>query len=308
MNSTVFRSFVRVATCGTSLAAVALFSAPMSRAQASAVPNAPTVAPAPAVDKPLPPAANDTPGEQPTAQHVWVAGHWRWNEGAYVWESGRWEIPPMPNVSWVPPQWQQQGSGYVLKEGYWDEAQPAASATAPQPAAEVATTEPPPPPQREVIYERPSPVHVWISGYWGWRGGRHVWIGGHWEMPPRANALWVAPRWEFRGGRYVFVEGYWRDSAIVSSPPPAPPQVVVAPPQQQVVVVAPPPPPRQEIVYARPGPGYVWISGYWAWHGGRHVWIAGHWELPPRGYRSWNEPRWERRGGSYVFIEGHWGR
>src|ERR1700754_2080888 len=83
---------------------------------AAAIPDASTVAPAPVVEKPLTPAANDTPGEQPTPQHVWVPGHWRWSEGAYVWESGRWEIPPTANVSWVPPRWEQQGNGYALKE------------------------------------------------------------------------------------------------------------------------------------------------------------------------------------------------
>jgi hypothetical protein len=311
MNPNFLCRFLGAAACIAGVSSVLVFTAPLLRAQNSAIPNAPTVPPAAIVDKPLAPAANDTPGEQPTPQHAWVPGHWRWSEGAYVWESGHWEIPPMPNVSWVPPQWQQQGNGYILKEGYWDEVQSAPmAAPAPQPPQEIVTTEPPPPPQRELIYERPSPMHVWIGGYWGWRGGRHVWIAGHWQTPPKSDAVWVAPRWEFRGGRYVLVEGYWRETAgiVVTAPPPAPQVVVAPPPQQQVVVVAPPPPPRHEVVYARPGAGYVWVNGYWAWRAGRHVWIAGHWELPPRGYRTWIEPRWDRRGGSYVFIEGHWGR
>src|SRR5690242_13782986 len=105
--------------CSATLA-VLLASAPALRA-AAAVPDAAAVAPAPVIDKPLTPAANDTPGEQPSPQHVWVPGHWRWQEGAYVWESGRWEIPPAPNVSWVAPVWQKQQNGYVLKEGYWDD-------------------------------------------------------------------------------------------------------------------------------------------------------------------------------------------
>lgn len=275
---------------------------------AGAVPDAPTVAPAPIVDKPLAPAANDVPGDQPTPQHVWVPGHWRWNEGAYVWESGRWEVPPAPNVAWTPPQWQLQGNGYVLKEGFWDEAPPAPAA-APVATQEIAVAEPPPPPQREVIYERPAPTYVWVPGFWSWQNGRHVWIAGHWELPPRANVMWVPARWELRGNRYVLLPGYWRETAVVAAPPPPAPQVVVAPPAPapQVVVMAPPPP-RHEVVYARPSPYHVWVPGYWAWRGGRHVWIAGHYDLPPRGYRTWVEPRWERRGGSYIMIEGHWGR
>jgi len=68
----------------------------------------------------------------------------------------------------------------------------------------------PPPLRREVVVVRPSPRHVWVPGYWGWRGGRHVWIDGRWMLPPRGRAVWVAPRWEHRHGNYVFIEGFWR--------------------------------------------------------------------------------------------------
>ncbi len=277
---------------------------------ATAVNNAPMASPAPIVDKPLTPAANDTPGDQPTLQHAWVPGHWRWSEGAYVWESGHWEIPPVANVVWHAPEWRPQGNGYVLREGFWDEAtaQPHTVVAAPQvqPPPEIIVTAPPPPPQREVIYGRPSGQHVWVPGYWTWRGGRHVWVDGHWTTPPRHNVMWVPARWETRGGRYVFIEGYWRDAVVMRTPAPVVHQQVQ--PQQQVVVVAAPPQPRREVVYARPSQHHVWVPGYWAWNHGRHVWIAGHYETPPRGYRSWEEPRWERRGGSHIFIEGRWSR
>jgi hypothetical protein len=69
---------------------------------------------------------------------------------------------------------------------------------------------PPPVARVEVEIARPSPRHVWISGYWVWRGGRHEWIAGHWELPPRGRKIWVAPRWEVRAGGHVFIEGYWR--------------------------------------------------------------------------------------------------
>ncbi len=289
--------------------ALLIFSS-VSGQSASPVPSAPTVAPAPMVDAPLAPAVNDTPGEQPSPQHHWVPGHWRWSEGAYVWETGRWEIPPAAGVVWRAPQWRREANGFVLVEGSWGDA-PAASAApstvvrAAPPPQEIYTTTPPPPLQREVIVERPSPLHVWIGGHWGFRAGRHVWVGGRWDLPPRPNVVWVEPRWEHRGGRYVYVDGYWRDGVVMS---PAPSVAVVASPAPgvEIVVATPPPPPRREVVYARPGRGYVWINGYWAWRSGRHVWIAGHYEMPPRGYRTWVEPRWERRGGSHIFIEGRW--
>lgn len=293
-------------------AALAFAAVPTIHA-ANQVPDAPTVSNAPIVDKPLTPAANDTPGEQPTTQHAWVPGHWRWHEGSYVWESGRWEVPPTPNVTWSPPEWRQQGNGYQLQEGYWQEQEPtrAGIVSAPPPAETVFASEPPPAPQREMIYERPTPTHVWIPGYWGWRDGRHVWVAGQWALAPRANLTWVPPRWEHRGGnRYAFVDGYWREAVMMAQPAPAPQQVVLAQPQvaqpQQVIVVAAPPQPRHEVVYARPSAYHIWIPGYWAWSGGRHVWIAGHYEVPPRGYRTWEQPRWERRGGNYIMIDGRW--
>jgi hypothetical protein len=292
--------------------ALLIFSAAGSFA-ANAIPNAPMVPPAPVVDRPLDPAMADAPGEPPSTQHQWVSGHWRWLEGAYVWEAGRWDTPPAANVYWHQPEWQRQANGYVLRDGYWDDAPPMRTSvvTAPrQPAApqEIVVMAPPPPPQREVIYERPSPLHVWVGGYWNWHLGKHVWVSGRWATAPRSNAVWVSPRWEQRGPRYVYIGGYWSDAAVVMAPSRSP-QVVMAPsPGPQVVIMAAPPPPRHEVVYGRPGPGYVWVGGYWAWRGGRHVWIAGHYEQPPRGQRVWVEPRWERRGGSHIFIEGRWGK
>ena len=44
---------------------------------------------------------------------------------------------------------------------------------------------------------------VWISGYWGWEGGRREWFRGHWERPPHGFTTWVAPRWEPRGRGYA---------------------------------------------------------------------------------------------------------
>ncbi|MBL9187823.1 MAG: YXWGXW repeat-containing protein [Opitutaceae bacterium] len=195
---------------------------------ANAVPNAPTVAPAPMVDAPLAPAVGDIPGESPSPQHQWVPGHWRWSEGAYVWETGRWETPPAAGLKWQAPQWRREANGFVLVEGRWAEASPASVApvasgvvsptpapqvvVAPQPArpVEVVVVEAPPRPRVEVVYARPSPRHVWVPGYWAWHGRRHVWIAGHYEIPPRGHRGWIEPRWERRGGSYIFIEGRWR--------------------------------------------------------------------------------------------------
>ncbi len=45
-------------------------------------------------------------------------------------------------------------------------------------------------------------------------------------------------------------------------------------------VMVAPPAPQVEVVGAAPGPGYLWVGGYWNWVGGRHVWVPGRWEAP----------------------------
>jgi len=177
-----------------------------------------TVPPAPVMERPLDPATTDQPGEQPTAQHAWVPGHWRWLEGAYVWEAGRWEIPPAAGVVWQAPEWRRESNGWVLREGYWDAAPAAPAVTVVSagatPGAEIIVDTPPPPPQPEVITERPSALHVWVGGHWTWRLGKHAWVSGRWATAPRPNAVWVGPRWEPRHGRYVYIPGYWRASPL----------------------------------------------------------------------------------------------
>ena len=77
-------------------------------------------------------------------------------------------------------------------------------------AAEVVVKLRPPVSIREHRDVRPSPRHVWVSGYHRWDGHAYVWERGRWEVPPRAHVVWVAPRWEHRREGYVFVEGRWR--------------------------------------------------------------------------------------------------
>ncbi len=65
-----------------------------------------------------------------------------------------------------------------------------------------------------------------------------------------------------------------------------------------------PPGPYAEVMIGSPGPGYVWIGGYWGWSHGRYVWIRGHWARH-RG-RTWVPGGWERHGEHYEYHRGHW--
>jgi hypothetical protein len=73
------------------------------------------------------------------------------------------------------------------------------------------------------------------------------------------------------------------------------------------LVMVAPPPPREEVVGTAPEPGYVWLSGYWAWVGDRHEWVPGHWSASRPG-RHWVTHQWVREGDGWRMKPGHWAR
>jgi hypothetical protein len=74
------------------------------------------------------------------------------------------------------------------------------------------------------------------------------------------------------------------------------------------VAYGPPPPPRYAVVGVAPGPGYVWVDGYYNRYGNDWRWVNGRWALPPRGYRVWVRSEWRNEGGRWRFHEGRWRR
>jgi hypothetical protein len=93
----------------------------------------------------------------------------------------------------------------------------------------------------------------------------------------------------------------------------APIALFVAPAHAQVVagvsVSAPIAPPLLP-VYAQPpvpGPGYIWIPGYWAWNGTGYYWAPGTWVAPPQVGLLWTPPYWGWSSGVYAFHPGYWG-
>jgi len=60
----------------------------------------------------------------------------------------------------------------------------------------------------------------------------------------------------------------------------------------------PPPPPRYAYAQPRcPGPGYVWVDGFWQPGRDRYYWQPGAWMRPPHPRSRWTAPRYNR---------GHW--
>jgi hypothetical protein len=67
-----------------------------------------------------------------------------------------------------------------------------------------------------------------------------------------------------------------------------------------------PPVERVEVVPATPGPGYVWIRGYWGWQGSDFAWVSGRWERPVEGRHEWVADHWEHDSHGWFHVEGHW--
>lgn len=74
-----------------------------------------------------------------------------------------------------------------------------------------------------------------------------------------------------------------------------------------VAYAAPPPPaPYVGAVGYAPGPGYVWIDGFWDLRGSRWAYVNGRWASPPHRGARWDRDRWERHGGQWRYHRGHW--
>ena len=69
------------------------------------------------------------------------------------------------------------------------------------------------------------------------------------------------------------------------------------------------PPPLQ--VYDQPpcpGPGYLWVPGYWAYSASGYFWVPGMWELAPRAGWMWTPGYWSWSDGEYIWHQGYWAR
>ena len=134
--------------------------------------------------------------------------------------------------------------------------------------------------------------------YFGTKKAAVQWIGGP-NRPKRISAMQKPLRLLLCASTAALILGA------------APIGAFIAPAQAQVAIsisatIAPPILP----VYAQPpipGPGYLWIPGYWAWNGEEYYWVPGYWSMPPTVGVYWTPPYWAWLNGAYVFYAGYWG-
>jgi len=71
------------------------------------------------------------------------------------------------------------------------------------------------------------------------------------------------------------------------------------------VVIVDPPPPRYGVIGVAPGPGFVWVEGFWDLRGGAWVWAPGRWLRPPRPGAVWVVSGWRHEGAHWRYHRGY---
>ena len=74
----------------------------------------------------------------------------------------------------------------------------------------------------------------------------------------------------------------------------------------RVYVNVVPPPLRREVIAVAPGPGYVWVPGYYSWAGTAYVWAPGRYVLAPHPHAVWVAPHWVHHSRGWYVVPGRW--
>jgi WXXGXW repeat (2 copies) len=89
---------------------------------------------------------------------------------------------------------------------------------------------------------------------------------------------------------------------ILTFPVPSPTQVAVG-----VSVRIGPPALPLYVQPICPGPGYLWVPGYWAYGPDGYFWVPGTWVEPPEVGLLWTPGYWGSENDFYIWHAGYWG-
>jgi WXXGXW repeat (2 copies) len=69
---------------------------------------------------PPPPNRAEIPPPAPSADLLWLVGHWIWDGVKYAWTPGHYGQRPAPTANWLPGYWDQESGGWLWTEGHWE--------------------------------------------------------------------------------------------------------------------------------------------------------------------------------------------
>ena len=70
------------------------------------------------VQRAPPPETVEVVPSTPSAEVVWIKGHWHWNGSDWTWVRGRYETRRV-GYRWVPAHYEQRGPNWVYVRGHW---------------------------------------------------------------------------------------------------------------------------------------------------------------------------------------------
>ncbi len=73
-----------------------------------------------------------------------------------------------------------------------------------------------------------------------------------------------------------------------------------------VRIGAPPPPLRYEARPPAPGPGFVWVDGYYEPYNNNYRWHPGYWNRAPYEGAYYIHPHWDHYPDGWHMHEGYW--
>ncbi len=76
-------------------------------------------------------ADNPVMGPPPSAEYVWMSGHWNSEGGQWKWIAGHWDLPPSRSAVWVAGHWVPQGGQWAWVNGAWNASETAQSPDSP---------------------------------------------------------------------------------------------------------------------------------------------------------------------------------
>lgn len=76
------------------------------------------------VPQPPPQIIVETRPPPPSSEYIWVDGYWGWDNHRYLWQRGRWVMPPRGRAVWVGPRYEPHEHNYHYTPGHWAEDHP----------------------------------------------------------------------------------------------------------------------------------------------------------------------------------------
>ena len=57
---------------------------------------------------------------RPSPSHIWINGHYGYQQNRYIWNHGFYSVPPRGKTVWQRGEYYQNSNGYhTYKQGYW---------------------------------------------------------------------------------------------------------------------------------------------------------------------------------------------